>query len=288
VISLVNSVDSMPLGYHVSGEPGAAGTVDAVTVSTNDADQLEGFFSCEPLMRSFRRIIVVDNESTDGTAQLAHSAGATVVRCVRGGYGAAINTGAKLAEGTHLAVLNPDIRFFGEDVVQRLMAHFEDPSVGIAAPALQLLDGRLQDSARRTPTPLNLVVRRRIDRDHGAVREAGDVDWVVGACFIVRRDLWDTVSGFDPSYFLYFDDVDLCTRVRRAGGAIRFDPTVVVEHAWQGASRKSLTAFATRHHIRSAAVFFARNPRYLIGSRRILGRNRHSECSAANTRTPQG
>jgi N-acetylglucosaminyl-diphospho-decaprenol L-rhamnosyltransferase len=265
VTSLLKRIESSTPRYDLSG---AAATIDAVTVSTNDVDQLEGFFSCEALGRSFRRIIVVDNDSTDGTAELARSAGATVVRRKRGGYGAAINTGAQLASGTHLAVLNPDIRFFGEDVVPRLMAHFEDPTVGIAAPALQLLDGRLQDSARRTPTPLNLVVRRRIDRESGVVRQGGNVDWVVGACFIVRRDLWDSVGGFDPSYFLYFDDVDLCTRVRRAGGAVRFDPTVVVEHAWQGASRKSLTAFATRHHIRSATIFFARNPRYLIRSGR--------------------
>ena len=104
-----------------------------------------------PLMRSFRQIIVVDNESSDGTAELARSAGAEVVRCKRSGYGGAINFGARHTVGSHLAVLNPDVRFFTDDVVPRLMEHFEDPSVGIAAPALRLLDGRLQDSARRTP-----------------------------------------------------------------------------------------------------------------------------------------
>jgi N-acetylglucosaminyl-diphospho-decaprenol L-rhamnosyltransferase len=259
-------VEKLVIGAQQSYRPaGAVPPIDAVTVSTNDAHHLEGFFANGALMGSFRRVIVVDNESSDGTAQLAHGAGATVVRRERAGYGAAINTGAKLAVGDYLTVLNPDIRFFGEDVVPRLMAHFDDPSVGLVAPALQLLDGRLQDSARRTPTPLNLAVRRRLDRDNGAVRQAGDVDWVVGACFIVRRDLWDAIGGFDESYFLYFDDVDLCTRVRRAGWRVRFDPTVVVQHAWQGASRKSLTAPATRHHITSAARFFARNPRYLIG-----------------------
>jgi N-acetylglucosaminyl-diphospho-decaprenol L-rhamnosyltransferase len=252
----------------VDGHAGAAiaaREIDAVTVSTNDAHHLTGMFANEELLRSFRRVIVVDNESGDETVALAKAAGATVVHRRRGGYGAAINTGAAAATGEYLAVLNPDIRFFTDDVVERLMEHFDDPSVGMAAPALQLLDGRLQDSARRTPTPLNLVIRRRVDRDSGAVRAGGDVDWVVGACFIIRRDLWDAIGGFDESYFLYFDDVDLCTRVRRAGWTVRFDPSIVVQHAWQGASRKSLTAPATRHHIKSAARFFARNPRYLIG-----------------------
>lgn len=240
--------------------------IEAVTVSTNDAHHIRGFVQNAALMRSFSRIVVVDNESDDGTGDVARAAGATVVRRERGGYGAAINTGAALTSGPYLAVLNPDIRFFADDVVERLMPHFDDPRVGIVAPALQLLDGRLQDSARRTPTPLNIAIRRRVDPDHGAVRAAGDVDWVVGACFIVRREVWDAVGGFDESYFLYFDDVDLCTRVRRAGWTVRFDPNVVVQHAWQGASRRSLLAAPTRHHVRSMARFFARNPRYLIGA----------------------
>jgi GT2 family glycosyltransferase len=239
--------------------------IDAVTVSNNSAHVLEGFFACEALMKSFRQVIVVDNDSSDGTAELAKRAGVKIVPRKRGGYGAAINDGAQCTSGSHLAVLNPDVRFFTDDVVPRLMRHFEEGSVAIAAPALQLLDGRLQDSARRTPTPLNLLIRRRIDPDRGAIRAPGDVDWVVGACFIVRRDVWDAVGGFDERYFLYFEDVDLCTRIRRAGWTVRFDPGVVAEHAWQGASRKSIMAPATRHHIRSAARFFASNPYCLVG-----------------------
>lgn len=261
--------------------PGAQGTasIDAVTVSHDSADVLEGFFASDGLMRSFRQIIVVDNESTDGTEALARRAGATVVRCRRGGYGAGINAGAQHASGTHLAVLNPDVRFQADDVVPRLMKHFEDPSVAIAAPALRLLDGRLQDSARRTPTPLDLLIRRRIDRDRGAIRIAGDVDWVVGACFIVRRDVWDALGGFDERYFLYFEDVDLCRRARRAGWSVRFDPSIVAEHAWSGASRKSITAAATRHHIRSAARFFANNPECLLA----LDGRRTPEAVAASS-----
>lgn len=224
-----------------------------------------GLFSNEALVRSFGRIIVVDNESSDGTAEVAKQAGAILVPRRRAGYGAAINSGVKLAHGRHLAVLNPDIRFFSDDVVGRLMAHFDDPSVGLVAPALQLLDGRLQDSARRTPTPLNLVVRRGFGRQSGAIRVGGNVDWVVGAFFIVRRDVWEAVGGFDESYFLYFDDVDLCARIRQAGWTVRFDPSVVVQHAWQAASRRSLMARETRHHVASAARFFARNPRYMLG-----------------------
>ncbi len=244
-----------------------AGTrlLEGVTVTTNDRHHLEGLFANEPLVKSLGRIVVVDNECDDGSGELAEQAGATVVRRPRAGYGEAINTGARLLDGDHIIVLNPDIRFFDDDVIERLMPHFDDPKVGLVAPALELLDGRLQDSARRVPTPLNLMIRRRANKEAGVVRQAGDVDWVVGAFFIIRRDVWDAIGGFDESFFLYFDDVDLCERIRQAGWTVRFDPTVVIQHAWQGASRRSILASPTRHHIRSAVRFFARNPRYVLG-----------------------
>lgn len=238
--------------------------MDAVTVTTNDADYLRGLLACESLMSSFDRLVVVDNSSEDGSRELAEAAGATVVTKPRGGYGAAINHGVELCRGPYVAVLNPDIRFFDDQVVDRLVTHFDDPAVAIVAPALRLLDGSLQDSARRTPTLANLIVRRLRDPLAGAIRESGDVDWVVGACFLARRDVWDELGGFDERYVLYFEDVDLCERVRGSGRKVRFDSSVVVEHAFQGASRKSLNAPATRRHVRSAMRFYRSNPARLL------------------------
>jgi GT2 family glycosyltransferase len=83
----------------------------------------------------------------------------------------------------------------------------------------------------------------------------------------VRRDAWDAVGGFDEGYFLYFDDVDLCWRLRQAGWSIVLDSDVRVQHRFDRASRKSLLGFATRHHIRSASRFYARNPRFVISRR---------------------
>jgi N-acetylglucosaminyl-diphospho-decaprenol L-rhamnosyltransferase len=238
--------------------------LEAVTVTTNDAPILEGLLDCAPLRRCFDRLVVVDNASTDGSAALARARGAEVVRVTRGGYGASVNRGARELSGQFLCVLNPDIRFFDDRFGPSLLHHFDDPRVGLVAPALRLRDGRLQDSARVTPTPVDLVMRRWVAPQLGAVRTAGDVDWVVGACFVVRREAWEAVGGFDERFFLYFDDVDLCQRLRRAGWRVRFDPAYEVEHAHQGASRRSLTSFATRQHMRSAARFFARNPRYAL------------------------
>jgi GT2 family glycosyltransferase len=241
--------------------------MDAVTVTTNDRGHLEGFLGDAQLMDSFDRVIVVDNASDDGSGELARDAGCVVVRKQRGGYGEAVNAGARHARGDFFAVLNPDIRFLEVDTVARLSHHFMHAQVGIVAPALQLLDGRLQDSARRTPTPLNLLFRRWIGDERGWVRRGGDVEWTVGAFWLVRRKAWDVIGGFDERYFLYFDDVDLCHRMRAAGFAVRFDPTVRAIHAFQAASRRPLTAWATRHHMRSAQRFFTEHPRYLLDPR---------------------
>jgi len=236
-------------------------------VSTDDARHIRGFVDCEPLRAAFERIVVVDNACTDESPDLARAAGCEVVRCERSGYGAAINHGARELKGDFFAVLNPDIRLFGADTVARLAHHFMHPQVGLVAPALELVDGSLQDSARRTPTPANLLFRRWIGAERGWVRRGGDVEWTVGAFWLVRREAWERIGGFDERYFLYFDDVDLCHRMRTAGYSVRFDPTVRAQHAFQAASRRPLTAWATRHHIRSAMRFFVEHPRYLVDPR---------------------
>ncbi len=241
--------------------------MDAVTVTTNDRADLERFLSDGLLMSSFDRIIVVDNSSDDGSPEVARDAGCVVVTKERGGYGAAINAGARHARGEFFAVLNADIRFLSADTVPRLAHHFMHSQVGLVAPALELLDGRLQDSARRTPTPLNLMFRRWIGDERGWVRRGGDVEWTVGAFWLARRSAWERLGGFDERYFLYFDDVDYCHRLRAAGWSVRFDPTVRAIHAFGAASRRPLTAWATRHHIRSAQRFFTEHPRYLLDPR---------------------
>ena len=167
--------------------------------------ELEKLLSCPPLRDAFDRMIVVDNLSTDGSPDMAARGGAVVIsREVRGGYGSCINLGARETRGPAFAVLNPDITFDEADVVDRLNHHLEKPDVGLVAPALLLPDGRFQDSARQIPTPLDLLLRRFGHSERGAILRQGTVPWVVGAFFIVRRDAWKDVGGFDERYFLYF------------------------------------------------------------------------------------
>lgn len=242
--------------------------MEAIVVSADSRRDLEGLVANEPLRRSFSRILVVDNACTDGSGDVARAAGLDVLRLDRRvGYGEAVNRAVREVHGDFFAVLNPDIRFFADDTLSRLRHHFMHPQVAIVAPGLELLDGSMQDSARRIPTPMNLLFRRWLGRERGWIRRGGDVEWTVGACWLVRRAAWEQVGGLDEDYFLYFEDVEIGHRLRRAGWTVRYDPTVVVQHAFQGASRRSLTSPAGRYHLRSALLFFRRHPRYLVDPR---------------------
>ncbi|HEY3728977.1 MAG TPA: glycosyltransferase [Solirubrobacteraceae bacterium] len=243
--------------------------MDAVTVAADSREDLEKLLACEPLRRSFDRLIVVDNMSSDGSAEVARSAGAEVIQVSpRQGYARCVNLAVSHTTGSRFAVLNPDIAFRDEHQLPALETHFDEDDVGLVAPALVLPDGQLQDSARRIPTPLDLVMRRGgIDRRRGEIDSGGDVPWVVGACFVARRAAWEAIGGLDESYPLYFEDVDLCWRLRQAGWKTRLDRTVRVEHKHVAASRKNLLGLAARQHVAGAARFYRTNPRFIWSAR---------------------
>jgi N-acetylglucosaminyl-diphospho-decaprenol L-rhamnosyltransferase len=241
--------------------------MDAVVVSHNSAADLEGLLECQPLRRAFSRLILVDNASTDGSPEMAERAGVEVLRrSWNSGFAAAVNDGVARTDDSLVAVLNPDIRFETDDIATRLAEHFDKPRAGLLAPALVLPDGTLQDSAREVPMPIDLVLRRWGRRDRGSVSPvtATAVPWVVGACIVIRRSAFEDVGGFDERFLLYFEDVDLCVRLRHRGWDVLVDPTVLVSHYHQAASRRSLFGWSTRQHIRSAVRFYRAHPQYLV------------------------
>ncbi len=256
--------------------------MEAVVVSHNSAVDLEGMLACAALRQAFSRIVLIDNASSDGSAELADKAGIEVVRRLgNDGFATAVNEGIRLTSGPLVAVLNPDIRFDSSDVPTRLAAHFADAQVGLLAPALVLPDGSIQDSAREVPRPIDLVLRRWRRRDWGAVRPTGlaAVPWVVGACIVIRRGAFEDVGGLDEGFSLYFEDVDLCVRMRQRGWEVMLDPSTTVSHYHRAASRKSLMGRSTRWHIRSAMRFYRRHPRHLLS--RSLPSAREARLSAS-------
>ncbi len=240
--------------------------MDAVVVTFNSAEEIARLLASEPLRAAFDRVVVVDNGSRDATLDIARDGGAVVLdRGHNGGFAVGVNAGARMTRGDRFAVLNPDIGSINPDIAERLERHLDHPAVGVIAPALERPDGELQDSARQVPSPLDLCRRRFRKQVPDEVRSDRPVivEWVVAACVAISRDAFEAVGGFDERYFLYFEDVDFGVRMRRAGYAVVYDPTIRVQHDHAAASHGSLGSWATRQHIRSACAFYGQHGGYL-------------------------
>lgn len=234
-----------------------APTISVIIVSFNTRDLLVecietllsrvGTLDCE--------IIVVDNASRDGSADRIAERFPEEVVLIRSpsnlGFAAANNLGFRSAHGRYLVLLNSDA-FVQEGALQRAVEYMEaDPGIGLGGARLIGRDGAWQPSARLFPSLLNefltlsgLAARHsrsrffgRFDRTWADPRQAAFVDWVPGAFAIFRRELLDTVGAFDESFFLYYEEVDLCRRIRAAGLRIAYWPDVVVVHIGGESSR---------------------------------------------------
>lgn len=204
---------------------------------------------------------LVDNASQDGSAD-AVAEGFPAVRLIRNfankGFAAANNQAMQLAAGEYFLLLNSDA-FVAPGAVAALLAYLRSHSeVGMVGPRLSNEDGSLQRSCFRFPTPArawleNLWVSALLP-GHWA---AGDyrrwphdserrVDWVIGACLLVRREVFEQVGGFDERFFMYAEETDWQRRIRDRGWDIGFTPAAVVTHLG-GASGAREKARINRH-----------------------------------------
>ena len=221
-------------------------------------------------------VVVVDNGSTDGSlsAALAAAPGVDVVDPGENlGYGAAANRGVAATASELVLVCNPDLEV-PPDAVAALMAALDaDPGCALAGPLIRTPSGDRYPSARRFPSlvdagghallgifaPDNRFTRnyQRTDLD-GSGEAALDVDWVSGACFLVRRNAFEQVGGFDESYFMYLEDVDLCWRLGRAGWTVAYAPAAEVTHLQGRSTDRHPYRMILEHH-RSLLRFASRS-----------------------------
>jgi GT2 family glycosyltransferase len=158
------------------------------------------------------------------------------------GFGANHNQAFAAAQDEHFCVMNPDIRL-PTDPFPALLAELAVPRVALAAPCIVDAAGAIEDSARRFPTFGSLAAKAlglapKLDYAVGSTPLSPD--WVSGAFMLLRRAAFAAVKGFDERYFLYYEDVDLCRRLRRLGHDIRLAPAARAVHAAQRASRRDL------------------------------------------------
>jgi N-acetylglucosaminyl-diphospho-decaprenol L-rhamnosyltransferase len=182
----------------------------------------------DALARESVNALVVDNASRDGSAALAEKRSCTVVRsALNEGYGRAANSGARAADTELLLVMNPDI-VLDPGAVEALLAAAEQyPDAGMLAPRIVEPDGRFFFQPRSLLSPYLQNPSGRL------VLPEGDCcgPFLSGACFLVRRDLFLRLKGFDPKIFLFYEDDDLCRRVADAGHALVHVHAAVARHA---------------------------------------------------------
>ncbi len=174
------------------------------------------------------------------------------------GFGANHNAACEVANGEWFCVMNPDIRL-PDNPFPALLAALELRQAAVSAPAVLSPGGQVEDSIRRFPTPFSLL-GKLLGRDDGRYRFAvGDetfpADWVGGMFMLFRAEDFRRIGGFDEGFFLYYEDVDICARLWKAGLGVLACPRAQVVHDARRASRRNLTYM--RWHLTSMA-------RYLI------------------------
>ena len=214
---------------------------------------------------------MVDNASTDGSVQMIGERWPDVLvleNQANLGFARAVNRGIRSSSGALLLLLNPDTLPNGAAVDTLATALAADPELVAAGPRIVDREGRPEISWWRHLGPLaewrlrrlrrawesgQPEAARRVEALHSDRRE---VDWLTGACLMLRRQATVAAGLMDESYFLYFDDVDLCAALRAAGGRILFLPEAEIVHLrGRTVSRRPR---ATADHYRRSQLHFYR------------------------------
>lgn len=188
-----------------------------------------------------------------------------------GGFAAGVNRGARIARSPYLLLLNPDS--VADPGTCASLADWMDahPEVGAAGPRIRNSDGSTQPSARTFPDfttgiagrsswltrvfPGNPLSRRNLSATSRPGTSAIPVDWVSGACMIIRRSAFDAVGGMDEGFFLYWEDADFCRRLTQAGWGVVYNPAVSMTHTGARSSRHAADASLVAFHDSAYRLF---------------------------------
>jgi hypothetical protein len=220
-----------------------------------------------------REVIVVDNASSDGSTEMVKTdfPGVTLIANPSNlGYAKAVNRGIEKAGGRYLLILNPDVEVNPESI-RGLRSFMErTPDAGITGGKLLNPDGTLQMSCRTFYTIQIVLLRRTflgwlfprsrlirehlmLDWDHNSDRE---VDWVIGACMMVRREAYENVGGMDERFFLYLEDVDWCYRMKKHGWKVHYVHSGSMKHHHRRESARLLPDKRLMSHLLSTLRFY--------------------------------
>ncbi|MDT4893661.1 MAG: N-acetylglucosaminyl-diphospho-decaprenol L-rhamnosyltransferase [Pseudonocardiales bacterium] len=207
-------------------------------------------------------IVLADNGSEDGSIEAAAARPGVRLLHTGGnlGYGRAANLGVRETTAELVVVANPDIEWEPGSLDALVAAAGRWPQGGAFGPLIHTPDGAIYPSARALPSlgrgighalfgwwwPSNpWTAAYRVETEPPRERTAG---WVSGSCVLLRRDAFDEVGGFDPGYFMYFEDLDLGDRLGKGGWQNVYVPSAVVSHTGGHATSKQAARMTAEHH----------------------------------------
>lgn len=225
--------------------------------------------------------LLVDNASGDGTVEMVRER-FPWVRVIESpdnvGFGAGNNLALAEARGMYVMLFNPDLTVFPREVESWIEWMHVRPEIGISGPRILNPDGTDQESCYRFPNLLTPVLRRTfvgrlpfarkslerytmkgMDRAHEQ-----DVDWVLGAAMLIRKSVLETIGYFDPRFFMYFEEADICRRAWSGGYRVTYAPVASFMHYYGRESRirfpwEFITNKLARIHVASGIKYFMKH-----------------------------
>ena len=208
-------------------------------------------------------VFVVDNDSTDGGPDYVEE-NFPRVRLIRmlenTGFSRANNAAIRKSRGEYLIFLNPDT-VIHQNSLTDLMAAASRPEVGAAGPLMIDEKGKYQVSFGGRRTFFREFLQKALlnpywGRAAARRKTPKHVVWVSGACLCVRREVLDTAGYFDEKFFLYFEDIDLCYRIKKFDWEVVLTPDVRIFHA--GGASTGAQPLMSRYHYRRSQLYFYR------------------------------
>ena len=241
-----------------------------ITVTHNSRLALEEFWGNNDELPADVEWIVVDNASTDDSADLAESLGATVIRLKENrGFASSNNAGLKIARGDFIGFVNPDIRVRFADL--KMLEQVAHDQQAVVSPQLTNSDGSLQPNGRGFPFLLDKVKNRlgAEEKLRGSYLLFSDTDtprmvcWLMGASVFGSRGTINKFGAWDPHFFLYYEDKDFCLRAWKAGVPVALVPSAEWTHGW-ARETSSVSAMPWKRELASMFKFYRRYPEFLM------------------------
>ena len=262
-------------------------SVSIVSYNTKDYLRvcLASLFERQAAGEASLEVIVADNGSTDGSQDMVRTEFPEVILVDPGGnvgYGRGNNAAIAHASGRYYFILNSDTELQAGALSSMMTYMDANPKVGMVGAQLVWPDGKDQASCSTDPPlsvvfweqtflykllPNNKVTSHYLMTDRSDIGTE-EVEQVCGASFFVRSEAWKAIDGFDPAYFMYFEDIDFCIRLRRTGWPIVFLPDARIMHHLGASSTKdwSVRARMIASHNQSRYYFYSRNEGWAKGA----------------------